>query len=250
MNLNIVKKDNFFLSGFIAFSIYIFCFLLFALYVNAPKVKQFDAFKKNTVLELDVMILDAKKTNQRNKNIEKESKKSHEIVKKSTSRTAKQNNNVKSLFSKVKTKSTIIKKDVVNNVQRSVVSSRFKSKFEKQQKSSKASVSKILDNVKTKATVQPSTDASNNHDPYYSKIYELLSSRWNPMLIIDGLYAKVIVIISSDGTFDYRILRLSGNERFDDSLKAFLNEQKNEPYPVHSRGSKQRIEVKFTSKEG
>lgn len=243
------KKDYFYLSGAIALLFYFFCFLLFALYLNSPEVKKFDSFTKSTVLELDIMIMDNSEV-KTVKTQQKASKKSHEVVKKSASRSPKQSNNVKSLFSKVKTTSKTILKKEVNNVSKSVVASRFKSKFEKQKKSSSVSVSKLLDNVKTKSSVIASTDSKNNNDPYFSKIYELLAKRWRPMLIIDGLSAKVLVIISSSGEFDYRFIQYSGNERFDDSLKSFLRDQVDITYPPHERGSSQKIAVTFTAKKG
>lgn len=243
------KKDFFYLSGVIALSFYLFCFLLFAMYLNTPDIKKFDSFTKNTVLELEIMILDNKST-KITKTQEKNTKKSHEVVKKSASRSAKQSNNVKSLFSKVKISSKKVLEKKVNNVAKSTVASRFKSKFEKQKKSSSVSVSKLLDSVKSKSSVMPSTDSKNNNDPYFSKIYELLATRWTPMLIIDGLSAKVLVIISSSGEFDYRFIQHSGNERFDDSLKIFLSDQKNELYPQHDRGSSQKIAVTFTAQKG
>lgn len=245
-----VKSGSFYLSGLIAISFYLFCCFLFVLYLNSPEVKKFDAFTKTTVLELEIMILDTKELSKRNKTDIKDTKKSHETVKKSTSKSAKQTNNVKSLFANVKTKEAKVLDKTVNNVVKSEVASRFKSKFEKQRKSSNVSVSKLLDSVKTKAALMASTDSKNNQDPYFSKIYELLSSRWQPMLIVDGLSAKVIVMISSSGIFDYRFLSYSGDERFDDSLRGFLESQKSEAYPTHDRGSTQEIEVTFGSLKG
>ena len=244
------KNDYFYISGVISISFYIFCFGLFMLYLNAPEVKQFDSFTKNTVLELDVMIIDNKVEEKRSKSIVKNTKKSEKVVKKSASRSAKQNNNVQSLFANVKTNTQKVLEKEVNNVQKSEVASRFKSRFEKQRKTSNISVSKLLDTVQSKASVQPSTDSKNNNDPYFSKIYELLASRWQPMLIVDGLSAKVLVIISNSGQFDYRFIQYSGNERFDDSLKTFLQSQRHEIYPKHDRGSNQKIAVTFTAQKG
>ena len=176
------------------------------------------------------------------------SKKSEEIVEKSKSKSNKQQTSVKSLFANVADRSEKIIEEPVNNVVNSEVSSRFKAKFEKERKSDSLSVSSILSNVKSKASVMPSSQTSENSDPYYSKIYELLAQRWNPMLIIDGLYAKVLVIITNDGKFDYKFLKYSGNESFDNSLTSFLNEQVNITFPKHDKGSKTEIEVIFKAK--
>lgn len=246
-------KSNFYLSGILAFGLYLLFFLSFALYVKSHDVKKFDAISKVTVLELDIIIEpkvedDIKPV--KNKTDQIDTKKSNKIVKKSASVSAKKRTNLKSLFAKVKTKAPKVAKKKILNVTKSTVSSRFKSKFEKQQKSKNITVSKLLDSVKAKSSVSVPTDAKNRNDEYYSKIYELLASRWKPMLIIDGLSAKVLVIISSDGAFDYRFLKRSRDSRFDDSLRLFLDNQKVVTYPTHNRGSKQEIAVTFTAQKG
>lgn len=248
--LGLPKNDFFYISGLIAFVAYFFCFILFALYISAPEVKKFDSFTKNTVLELDVMIIDNAPKEQVNKSIVKNTKKSEDIVKKSASKTAKQTANVKSLFANVKTQSNKVLEKEINNVAKSEVASRFKSKFEKQRKTADVSVSKLLDSVKSKAMVRPSTDSKNNNDPYFSKIYELLASKWQPMFLIDGLTAKVLVIISSSGEFDFRVRTYSDDERFNDYLKSFLNEQRTVAFPVHSSGRGKEIEVIFGVEKG
>lgn len=247
MFLNFSKDTNFIASGLISIFIYLFIVLSFFFYVKTSDVKKFDSFTKTTILELNIVIDDNVEKINKKSEIEK-SKKSEEIVEKSKSISNKQQTSVKSLFANVEDKSEKIVEESVNNVVNSEVSSRFKAKFEKQRKSDSLSVSSILGNVKSKASVMPSSQTSENSDPYYSKIYELLAQRWNPMLIIDGLYAKVLVIITNDGNFSYKFLKYSGNEVFDNSLTSFLNEQVNITYPKHDKGSKTEIEVIFKAK--
>jgi hypothetical protein len=67
------------------------------------------------------------------------------------------------------------------------------------------------------------------------------------MLVSYDLFAKVLVIITNDGKFDYKFLKYSGNEVFDSSLTSFLNEQVNIAYPEHNKGSVTKIEVIFKS---
>ncbi|OUR74487.1 hypothetical protein A9Q76_01040, partial [Arcobacter sp. 31_11_sub10_T18] len=93
-------------------------------------------------------------------------------------------------------------------------------------------------------------DTKNQNDEYYSKIYDLLASRWNPMLIIDGLSAKVLVIISSNGEFNFKFLKNSRDSSFNDSLRIFLEAQRLIVYPTHTRGSEQEIAVTFTAQKG
>ncbi len=240
--LNSISKQN---SLFVALSIYFFIIFLFFLYLKTSDVKKFDAYNKVTAIELSIVIDDNSKLV--NKKVQNEkNKKVEDIVDKSKSKSAKQQNSVKSLFANVKDTSENVIEESVNNVVKSEVASRFKAQFEKERKSEKLSVSSLLNKVKSKASITLSSKSENLTDPYYSKVNELLQ-RWNPMMVGDDLFAKVLVIITNDGVFDYKFLKYSGNEVFDKSLTSFLNEQVNITYPEHNKGSKTEIEVIFKS---
>ena len=241
-------RSNFILSGILAVGLYILFFLLCALYLKSHDIKKFDAISKVTVLELDIVLesINEKDTIKvRNKTDDKDTEKSSEIVKKSTSTSAKKTSDLKSLFANVNAEAPKIAKEEILNIKKSTVTSRYKSEFEKQQKSQNISVSKLLDSVQSKSSTIVPTDTKQKNDKYYSKIYELLASRWNPMLIIDGLFAKVIVTIYSDGRFEYKFLTYSGNIQFDDSLKSFLESETSRIYPPHKKGNKTDIEIIF-----
>ncbi|MGB9801903.1 MAG: energy transducer TonB [Arcobacter sp.] len=240
---NSISKQNSLLIALLTYFIIIF---LFFLYIKTSDVKKFDAFNKTTTIELSILLDKDSKIINKESHKEK-SKTIDKVVEKSKSISAKQQNSVKSLFANVKDTSENVIENSVNNVVKSEVASRFKAKFEKERKSEKLSVSTLLNNVKSKASVMPSNESKNSIDPYYSKIYELLAKRWNPSLVGDDLFAKVLVIITNDGKFDFRFLKYSGNEFFDKSLTSFLNEQVNITYPEHDKGSEVKIEVIFKS---
>lgn len=243
-------KKFFYVSGILSFSFYCLFFLLFILYVKSHNVKKIDAFSKTTVLELNIIMDDKpKKEEQTIKTVAKNSEQSEDIVKKSTSKSVKTTANVQSLFANVSVAAQNVKKEVINNTEKNLVSSRFQSKFEKQSKSESVSVSKLLDNVKQNTSKLLVSDNVNQSDPYYSKIYELLASRWNPRVIIDDLSAKVIITIYSNGKFEFSFLQYSGNSLFDDDLENFLTEQTMVLYPTHNKGNKTDIEIIFKSKE-
>lgn len=242
------NDTNFYLSGLLAFLIYILVFALFLLYIDEHDVKLYDSSKKTTVLELEVVLSDEKQNNISKMSVNK--KVEEGVVKKSVSRSSEQKANIKSLFANVDTKEEKVVKEVVNNIKSSNVSSRFKSKFEREKRtSSDLNLSKMLDDVKMKKRAL-AIDTSSKHanDPYFSKIHEILAQRWNPIMIDDGLFAKVLIMISNNGNFDYKFLKYSTNEKFDTLLKEFLEEQKNLPYPPHNKGSSTTIEVTFKSK--
>jgi hypothetical protein len=78
---------------------------------------------------------------------------------------------------------------------------------------------------------------------YYGAISERLSE-WIP--IGSGLKAVINIYIYSDGKFDYEILKESTSKEFNDSLKAFLEKQKDIKYPVYNNRNV-KINVDFKS---
>ncbi|XPV69457.1 MAG: energy transducer TonB [Halarcobacter sp.] len=239
------QKNYFYISGVISIVFYLSVCTLLLLYINAPKPKKYDAFSKTTVLELELVSTKDSK-NRVEKKVEKKIEK---VVKKSTSKSSEKKADFKSLFANVKTTSKKTTKEEVNNVVASADPSRFKSKFEKQKKSNNISVSKLLSDIKITTKMSISTSSEHKNDPYYSKIYEILASRWTPIVLGTDLEAKVLVIITNSGKFDYRFIKYSNNDRFDESLKVFLDSQKSIPFPPHNKGAKTDIEVLFKSKE-
>ena len=237
------EKAYFYLSGFISVSIYLAICASFLIYINAPKPKKFDS-AKTTVLELELISTKANETKVAKKSIEKEEK----IVKKSTSKTSKQVADFKSLFAKVKTKAKKTVEKDINAVKASIDPSRFKSKFEKQKKSDNSSISKLLNDVKTTTNMPKAVvSGSGEEHEYFSKVKQILWQRWNPRLLEEGLVVKVLVMITNNGIFDYRIIRYSKDERFDQSLKEFLESQKNKEFPTHKINNKVDIIINFKS---
>ncbi|RXI31174.1 TonB C-terminal domain-containing protein [Arcobacter ellisii] len=78
---------------------------------------------------------------------------------------------------------------------------------------------------------------------YYGAISERLSA-WIP--VGSGLKAVINIYIYSDGKFDYEILKESTSKEFNDSLKAFLEKQKDIKYPVYNNRNI-KINVDFKS---
>lgn len=238
------RTGYFFLSGFLSISVYLAICVSFLIYVNAPKPKKFDS-SKTTVLELELISTKAQEKKVAKKTVQKEP----EIVKKATSRSHKQKAvDAKSLFANVKTKAVKKTEKVVTTAKESIDPSRFKSKFQKQKKTDNTNVSKLLNDTKT-TTNMPKTSSSGKGEKhkYFSQIKEILWQRWNPRLLEPGLVVKVLVMITNDGRFDYRIMKYSSDERFDESLKEFLEIQKNESFPTHKINTKVDIIINFKS---
>lgn len=240
------EKKYFFLSGFISVSLYLVLCASFLLYINAPKTKKFDSLSKETVIELEIITRESTQ-----KTVAKKSPKQEKIVKKSTSRSNKQKANFKSLFANVKTKAKKVASKDVNAVKENSDPSRFKSKFQKQRKTDNTSVSKLLSDVKT-STNKPRQVVNNKGEqhPYFSKISQILTDKWNKKYLEKGLKAKVLVMISNDGKLlSYSFIKYSYNSRYDESLKEFLEEQKNVIFPTHNINNKVDIILNFESKD-
>jgi hypothetical protein len=171
------------------------------------------------------------------------------VVKKTSSTSAKRRTNLKSLFANVKVSAKKVKKTKVLNVKQSSIASRFKSKFEKEKKTKKLVLSDLVQN-KQKTQIRKLTMQANQNetDPYYSKIYKILSSRWTPTFFADDLKAKVLVIITNKGEFNFKFIQYSNNDGFDTQLMEFLKNETKRLYPINPNNKIVTIEITFQSK--
>lgn len=240
------KNSFLYISGFISLAIYFLIAFIFIYYVVGSKPKTFDIKSKETVIQLDMIIekSDKKRVAKKEKIKEKEPKKE---IKKAASISNKKRPDLKSLFGNVKTKELKVKKEEVNNVKESIDPKRFKAKFQREKKSSNVKVDKLL-NDKITTTNFTSKNISNNDesDEYFSKVNEMLSA-WTPTTREKNLLASVIVTINAQGVFSYKFTKFSQNVSFNESLKAFLEEQESIIYPKPKKGKTVRISVNFRS---
>ena len=237
------NKFSFILSGIIAFSFYIFICVLIMYYLFSPIPKTLDLKSTSMTIELDMITEKAEK-----KMVEKKTEKIIEkeaVKEKEASVSNEKKPDLKSLFANVKETAKTVTKEEVNNIEKSIDPKRFKAKLEKEKRSNNIKIDKLLEDEKT-ATNTKSTNANKGQetDEYFSKVQELLDV-WNP--VGTGLKAVVLIMIDLDGRFDYRFVTGSGDEGFDTSLKAFLEEQKNLAYPKPTKDKDIKVNVNFRS---
>ena len=237
------NRSSFIISGIIAISFYVMLCLGILFYIMSPEPKMISIAPTSTTIELDMIVEKSDKKmiqKKAEKKIEKE-----EVQEKTASVSNEKRPDLKSLFANVKETSKEVAKEEVNNVEKSADPKRFKSKFEKEKKSSNIKIDKLLDDEKT-TTNAKSTNANKGveNDEYFSKVSDLLSV-WVP--VGSGLKAVVLIMIDLNGKFDYRFVNKSGDEAFDTSLQAFLDEQRNIPYPIPTKDKAIRINVDFKS---
>jgi hypothetical protein len=246
------SKQEIIYSAIGSIAIYIILILSFLVYIKTSEVKKVNAAVKTTVLQLDVVI-ESKNNIQEKikpKNILKNSDLAEKVVKKTTSKSAKKSSSLKSLFANVNTSVKKTSKKKVLNVKSSSISSRFKSKFDKEKKVDNIVLSKLSEKSKPSSNKKMVSIDKNKdeQDPYYSKIYQILSSRWNPTIFDNDLKAKVNIIIFNNGKFSYKFIQYSGNDGFDEQLKFFLNSQTDSLYPISPSNKTVNIEITFQSK--
>ncbi len=245
-----VDKKNLYISAVLALFIYVFLVLLLLLYLKESNIKKIDAVSKNTVLQLDIVFDTPVNTKQTLKiKSENNTKLAQKVVKKTTSNSLKQKSDLKSLFADVKTSAKKVNKEKILNVKKSSVSSRFKSKFEKEKKVKDVVLSDLLEKQKVNNVKKVVLSESKNEtDPYFSKIYQMLSSRWNPTVFSNNLSARILVTISNNGIFSFKFIQYSENIGFDKQLKDFLNSESLKKYPINPNENATNIEILFQSK--
>jgi len=246
------NKQELIYSALAAIAIYIICILSFLVYLKGSDVKKINATVKSTVLQLDV-ILETNTVKQETLKVTSKVKNqdiAKKVVKKTSSVSIKQRSDLKSLFADVKTDVKKVAKEKVLNVKKSSISSRFKSKFEKEKKTENIVLSKLNDTKQLK-TVNKNVsmdESTDKQDPYYTKIYQIISSRWVPTIFDNDLTAKVRIVIFNNGKFSYKFIQYSGNTGFDNQLREFLNQETQKAYPVSPTNKTVNIEISFQSK--
>lgn len=113
----------------------------------------------------------------------------------------------------------------------------------------KKSAKELVQGLNLKKVTTPTLNLKSNigeSDPYYDKIYEILS-RWNPGSRENILSAAVELRIQNSGLFTYRLSRKSGDPSFDSSIRAFLDNLN--AFPAHKKNKTVMIEVIFKTKD-
>lgn len=112
----------------------------------------------------------------------------------------------------------------------------------------KKSIKEMVDALNIKNVEIKSLNLKSNlgeSDPYFDKIYEILSS-WTPTN--DFLSATVVLKITNSGSFTYILKKSSGDQAFDRSITQFLDSLGG-GFPPHTKPGTFSVEVNF-KKEG
>lgn len=237
------NNSSFIVSGIIAFSLYLCLCFSVLFYIMSPEQNMINITPTSTSIELDMIVEKAEK-----KMVERKVEKiieEKEVVEKQTSAQQEKKPDLKSLFANVKETAKTVTKEEVNNIQKSIDPKRFKSKFEKEKKSSNIKIDKLLEDEKTATDSKLKSSAKGDKsDDYASKIYEILQAG-APISQDTKVLAKVIIMVDENGKFDYKIQKASSDEGYNEALKSYLDTQRGVPYPIPPNGKGVRYSVDF-----
>lgn len=243
------KKFNFFISIFISIFIYLLLILSFFLYIKKENIEKFSAQSESLAIELDFVV----EQNEVLEKVEENSVASIEsdvVQEEQKVNAVKQDVNTQSLFGNFNSKSEKISKKEVLQENVSSLNSRFQSKITSKENERKSfELSKLID-VKQATIVtknQSSSSDDGKYDEYYSKINKYILTRWyNFPFMTDIRYIVTAnITISGDGSFDFVIVKNSGNSRIDEAIKEFLMQQRLVKYPVSPDKLSKTIKINF-----
>ena len=244
------NRSNFLFGGFIAITSYLIIVLAFFINIQERKATKYKTQNTQTILEINIVSVAKEEQKTVQSKVEKP-KPVKTIVKKTVSKSAKKTTDLKSLFAKVSTKSSKIVKQQTHKTKTSTTQSRFKSKYEREKKVDNVKLSKLSQfkdeskSNKSKKMTQSNDDGK--FDQYYSKINNLILTKWyNYPLLTDSKYkVEVNITIDKQGKFSYHVVLLSGISNVDNSVKTFLENQRLELYPISPDGKTKTIRINF-----
>jgi protein TonB len=243
------KSYSIIISGIIAFSVYIIIILLFVLYLEKPLIKKYQSKVNSTIIELEIITDPIKAKKIIKHKIEKKIIKKDVKVLKSSSFSATKKTNLKSLFSKVSTKSKKVKVKKVLNIKNNTINSRFKSKLKEEKSRSELKIKNVSIIKKNKKISMVKN--KDKFDEYYSKISSIILSRWYnyPLFTQNKYIVKVQININSKGRFSYNIILYSGDLNIDSAIKEFLKTQISEIYPQTKDKEDKNILINFINEK-
>ncbi len=237
------QKDAVFLP--LGISVFLYLCIVFGVfyYVNYSKdsVKRYSS-KKDNFLEVS-MISKPKEQKSVIQKIKKQKK--QEIEKTEAKTSVKQNDKIKDLFGKVKTKDLNRTKKIPINNKDKTVQSRLKPKKSSDKSSKKAS--KLINSLSFEDSPSMAS-SSGEYDEFYGKVQETLDGFWQQTIETQsGAEAKVKINIDAYGHFSYNIVEFSYNDTFNKKLRDFLEQMRSVTFPKNRKKASD-IVIKFTDR--
>jgi len=224
------RNDKYFyISGFIALSLFTLFFTLFIMMMfNVDKQKNF-ALKKDNFISISLKTPTLKKTKAK-KIIKKEPPK--EVTKEKTQEIS-QNLDVNDLFSDVWTKKITRQKPKKNDFRR-IAQIQKKIKIKKE-------------NTTAKENIIPKSSA-NEVNEYLAKIQTIIYNHFTPPPNSEGNTVKILIVLSAIGKVeDFRILTYSSNAALNEECDKIKNRLRGVLFPINPDNKSTQRVVNITS---
>ena len=252
---------RFWLSGLVAFIAEICCIAIL-FWALLPKMQKQYTFQDKTVLdfvEIDQILSESKKRETKKaiatqKSLPKTVQKEEKVIVKSSHQVG---SDVRKLFEKVDSSNPPVRDENIEderpkfsaNAMRTQKYSYSKDDLQIQQESSK--IRDALDSLWEKeleVNVPEMADLSEGeYDEWFAEIKKILYAKW-----VNRFYESVAITVSlniaADGSWTYRMIKMSKNEAYNIYMDNFLNELKKEKFPPYPKG-KIKLEITFKTKE-
>lgn len=216
-------------------SITLYAGLLFIIFMNLLKTDSSKLYsaEKATVFEVSITQREVEDVAPP-KPVEQEVKKQEEIVEKIGGNTMQEVTDINSLFDEVE--ENIIKENSkeVNSVKKTVVSTKL-GKLKTRESNDAQNLLSSLKATENRVYVETN---DGEVDEYFSKVHEIIASRWNPQDGEEGLSTKIVLNIDKYGKLTaYEILDKSGNTSFDKRFVNFLESLKKISFGLNDKDS-------------
>ncbi|MFK5880745.1 MAG: TonB C-terminal domain-containing protein [Sulfurospirillum sp.] len=243
------KRKHYNSIGFaLAFLLYLLVILSLAFYLQDKIRKNVDyTIKKNSILDITLVEKKPKKTIRHKKKIVRKIVKKKIVSSKPKPKTVakkiQKKISLKGMFKKIDTKKIIEPK------QEAAVQSRKKRVVLKeniQVPVKKELAKKLVETLSFEKRQNLNSSKSGVYDKFRGEIQKILYENWqNTIDTISGSKATVEIYIDKNGTFSYKIVKLSYNDEFNSKLIDFLEEMRNKEFPPFREGGIFKLQVEF-----
>jgi len=244
------RKSSYNFIGFsLATIIYLIVIISLAFYLQSKIKKNIDyTLNKKSILDVTLTERKApKKTSKKvQKIIKKVSKKKKLSTKpkpKSMAKKVQKKISLKGMFNKIDTRKIIEPK------QEQAIQSRkkpIKVKENRQKQTEKQLAKKLVNSLNFKKSQDLKPSKNGIYDKFKGKIQQILDENWqNTIDTVSGNSATVEIYIDKEGTFSYKIVKLSYNDEFNSKLVDFLEEMRDKEFPPFSEGEIFKLQVEF-----
>jgi len=248
------KRTNYNLIGFsLSTLLYLVVILSLAFYLQEKIRKNIDyTVNKKSVLDVTLVKRKPKKIiknskKQRKKTIKKTTKKKKIITKPKPKKSAQKPQkkiSLKGMFETIDINKTIELKQERVKVSRKKESTKDKNIL----KSSKKELAKkAVESLSFEKPKNMKSSKNGIYDKYRGEVQQILYENWQDTIdTVSGNRATVEIFVDKEGTFSYKIVKLSYNDEFNSKLVDFLEEMRDKKFPPFTEGEifKQQVEFK------